>query len=58
MENNQRDQQEIDAAEKYADRWETKPSVQYDMLRNAFLAGIEWLREKRAKKPDIEYYGG
>lgn len=49
--------EELKAAEKYACRWETNPSVEYDMLRNAFLAGIEW-QKNRSHEPDKEYYGG
>lgn len=51
----QRDFDEIEAAVKYA-----KECGSSDLSRvyGAFLSGIDWLREKRAKKPDKEYYGG
>lgn len=48
---------ELSAAEKYADRWEIKPSAEYGMLRNAFLAGIEW-QKNRYHAPDKEQNGG
>ena len=51
------EKEELDAAEKYADDFELKTSVLHGMLCNAFLAGIEW-QKNRYHAPDKEYYGG
>lgn len=51
----QRDFEEIEAAVKYAKECGTSDLTR---VHDAFLAGIDWLREKRAKKPEREYYGG
>ena len=52
-----RDQEEIDAAVEYGKKNATI-GLDYDQVYDAFLAGIDWLRDKWTKKPDKEYYGG
>ena len=54
---NNRDQAEIDAAVDYGKEHATL-GLDYNQVYDAFLAGIDWLREKRTKKPEREYYGG
>ena len=49
--------EELEAAKKYAD-----PQARYspslgDAMREAFLAGVEW-QKNRYHEPDKEYYGG
>lgn len=49
--------EELKAAEEYADFLVRYSSVAGDAVRNAFLAGIEW-QKNRYHAPDKEYYGG
>ena len=51
----QRDFEEIEAAVKYAKECGASDQTH---VYDAFLAGIDWLRKKFAKKPEREYYGG
>ncbi len=49
--------EELAAAERYADNFELNTSVLHGMLCNSFLAGVEW-QKNRYHEPDKEYYGG
>ena len=51
-----RNQEEIDAAVEYGKEHATL-GLDYNQVYDAFLAGIDWLRERWTKKPDVEYYG-
>ena len=51
-----KNQEEIDAAFEYAKEKATI-GLDYDQVYDAFLAGIEW-QKNRYKDPEIEYYGG
>lgn len=52
-----RAQEEIDAAYEYSIR-HAMVGVDYNQVCDAFLAGIDWLKERWTKTPDKEYYGG
>jgi hypothetical protein len=51
-----RDQEEIDAAIKYGKEHATT-GLEYNQAYDAFLAGIDWLKNNWNKKPEKEYYG-
>jgi len=53
----ERDKREIDAAVEYA-TLNVTPGHDYNQVYDAFLAGIEWLKNNWNKKPEKEYYGG
>lgn len=54
---NDRDQAEIDAAVDYGKEHATL-GLDYNQVYDAFLAGIDWLKERWRSKPEVEYYGG
>ena len=56
MEQNERYQEEIDAAVDYGKEHATL-GLDYNQVYDAFLAGIDWLKAKWRSKPDKEYYG-
>ncbi len=53
----EKNSEEFKAAEEYADSLARYSSVAGDAVRNAFLAGIEW-QKNRYHAPIKEYYGG
>lgn len=52
----ERNKKEIDAAEEYG-RQHAASWPEHNLIVDAFLAGIDWLREHWRKGPDKEYYG-
>lgn len=57
----EQNQEVINAADEYARSKATlglgDNQVDYKQVYDAFLAGVEWLRERWTRKPDVEYYG-
>lgn len=56
MKQDKRPQEEIDAAVEYG-REHATLGLDYNQVYDAFLAGIDWLKERRRSTPDKEYYG-
>ena len=53
MEQTERNHDEIDAAVEYG-REHATLGLDYNQVYDAFLAGIDWLRERWTSKPDKE----